>query len=78
MWSCFDLVLINRIELILMQLYWEICLTDLFTHLNRIIQLTFKILFIANKVMQKTQRGWFLILLKPKIIFREKMTLIDN
>ena len=36
-----------------MQLCWEICLIDLFTHLNRILQITFKFSFTANMVKQK-------------------------
>ena len=36
-----------------MQLCWEIRLIDLFTHLNRILQITLKLSFTANMVKQK-------------------------
>ena len=36
-----------------MQLYWESCLVDLLTHLNVVIQLSFKFSFTAKMVKQK-------------------------
>ena len=40
-----------------MQLYWEICLIDLFTHLNKILQLTFNFSFTVKMVKQKDKES---------------------
>ena len=61
-----------------MQLCWGICLIDLFTHLNRILQITFKFSFTSNMVKQKDPEWNVFDIIKPKIIFREKMTLIGR
>ena len=57
-----------------MQLYWEICLIDLFTHLNRIIQLTLIIIFsfIANMVKQKDLEWYVFDIIEAQDNFQGK------